>query len=71
MVTSYTDPMLWGVIDAIGGLTYLIRVSFIGLVGYLDEIPPGFKRVLRYVPAAVLGALVLPSLITLGALPAL
>lgn len=65
MVTSHSDPALWGLIVVIGVATYLIRVSFIGLFGYLDDIPPRLERALRYVPAAVLAALVLPSFITL------
>jgi branched-subunit amino acid transport protein len=66
MVTSYTDPTLWGVILAIGALTYLIRLSFIALFGYVEEIPAGLERALRYVPAAVLAALVFPSFITVA-----
>jgi branched-subunit amino acid transport protein len=67
MATSYADPTLWGVIVVIGVATYLIRVSFIGLFGYLGDVPPSVERALRYVPAAVLAALVLPSFITLEA----
>ncbi len=66
MATSYADPMLWGAIVVIGILTYLIRLSFIGLFGYLDDIPSALERPLRYVPAAVLAALVVPALVTLG-----
>ncbi|WP_324664472.1 AzlD domain-containing protein [Haloarcula sediminis] len=65
MATSYSGPVIWGLIALIGAVTFLIRLSFIGLFGYLDEIPPQVKRGLRFVPAAVLAALVLPSLITL------
>lgn len=65
MATSYADVAIWGVILVIGVLTFLIRFSFIGLVGYLDEIPPWLERALRYVPAAVLAALVVPSLVTI------
>jgi branched-subunit amino acid transport protein len=65
MATSYADPAIWGVIVVIGLVTFLIRFSFIGLVGYLDEIPPQLERALRYVPAAVLAALVLPSFVTI------
>ena len=65
MATSYAGPVIWGLILVIGILTFLIRVSFIGLFGYLDEIPPQVERGLRFVPAAVLAALVLPSFITL------
>jgi branched-subunit amino acid transport protein len=66
MVTSYSDPTVWAVIVAIGILTYLIRLSFIALFGYVDEIPPRLARALRYVPAAVLAALVLPSFLSLS-----
>lgn len=65
MGTSYSEPVIWALVVVIGVLTFLIRLSFIGLFGYLDEIPTRIKRVLRFVPAAVLAALVLPSFITL------
>ncbi len=67
MATSYGDPLIWAVIVVVGVLTYAIRFSFIGLFGYLDEIPPRLERPLRYVPAAVLAALVLPAFVTLDA----
>jgi len=66
MAASYSDPALWLAIAVIGVLTYLIRLSFIGLFGYLDDIPPALERPLRYVPAAVLAALVVPALLTSG-----
>lgn len=66
MATSYSGPIIWGLIVVIGMLTFLIRLSFIGLFGYLDEIPGQIERGLRFVPAAVLAALVLPSFITLS-----
>jgi len=65
MTTSYADPIIWVLICVIGVLTFLIRLSFIGLFGYLDEIPEPVERGLRFVPAGVLAALVFPSLITL------
>lgn len=65
MATSYGDPIIWALILAIGVVTFLIRLSFIGLFGYLDEIPPQVERGLRFVPAAVLAALVAPSFVTL------
>ena len=64
MATSYSGPVVWGLIVVIGVLTFLIRLSFIGLFGYLDEIPPQLADALRFVPAAVLAALVLPSFLT-------
>nr|WP_208288618.1 AzlD domain-containing protein [Halobacterium sp. R2-5] len=43
--------------------TYLLRVSFVALFGRLDDVPPRAKRVLSFVPPAVLAALVLPELV--------
>lgn len=67
MVTSYADPVLWAVVVTIGVLTYAIRLSFVALFGYVEDIPRGVERALRYVPAAVLAALVLPAFVTLDA----
>lgn len=67
MVTSYTDPLVWGLILVIGVCTYLIRLSFLAVFGRVDEIPQRVERILRYVPAAVLAALVVPSFVTLEA----
>lgn len=66
MATSYGGPVVWGLILVIGVATFLIRLSFIGLFGYLDEIPPQIEHGLRFVPAAVLAALVVPSFVTLA-----
>jgi branched-subunit amino acid transport protein len=56
---------IWGAIVAIGVVTFLIRVSFIALFGRLDTVPPRVERALRFVPAAVLSALVAPALVTI------
>lgn len=52
---------IWGII--IGGMvvTYAIRLSFIALVPQ-DRMPDLFRRSLRYVPPAVLAALITPEL---------
>jgi branched-subunit amino acid transport protein len=47
---------------AIGGATFLMRLSFIGLAGRYN-LPPWGQRALRYVPVAVLAALVAPDLL--------
>jgi branched-subunit amino acid transport protein len=60
-----TSPRAWAAIAAIGVLTYAIRLSFIHLFGRIDEVPARIQRPLRYVPPAVLAALVLPDLMTL------
>ncbi len=54
---------LWLVVVAAAVGTYLLRVSFVGLFGRLDDVPPRAKRVLSFVPPAVLAALVLPELV--------
>ncbi|MFC7187131.1 AzlD domain-containing protein [Halorubrum yunnanense] len=57
---------VWIAILLIGVATYGFRLSFIHLFGRIDEVPAAIKRPLRYVPPAVLAALVLPDLVTLG-----
>jgi branched-subunit amino acid transport protein len=53
---------VWTVILALGIGTYLIRFSFLGLVG--DRPVPGWAmRLLRYVPVAVLPALAAPLVV--------
>ena len=60
------SPRAWVAIVAIGAITYGIRLSFIHLFGRIDGVPTRVQRPLRYVPPAVLAALVLPDLVTLG-----
>jgi branched-subunit amino acid transport protein len=53
---------IWVVIVAVGIGTYLIRYSFLGIVG--DRALPGWAlRALRYVPVAVMPALVAPLVV--------
>ncbi|OYR39277.1 branched-chain amino acid ABC transporter permease [Halorubrum sp. Ib24] len=59
------SPRVWVAILLIGIATYGFRLSFIHLFGRIDEVPARVKRPLRYVPPAVLAALVLPDLVTL------
>jgi branched-subunit amino acid transport protein len=49
----------WIVIVALAVGTYLIRLSFLGLIGNRD-LPPWVLRHLRYTPVAVLPAIVTP-----------
>ena len=56
------DPTIWGVIVALGIVTYLIRFSFIGLMSG-RETPPWALRLLRFVPVTVLPALVAPIIL--------
>ncbi|WP_299026359.1 AzlD domain-containing protein [uncultured Thermanaerothrix sp.] len=55
---------VWWVILALGGLTYLTRLSFITLWRHL-RLPDWTQRALYFVPVAVLSAIVVPELVTL------
>ena len=53
---------LWAVIAVVGALNYLSRLSFIALFAR-RSMPPLLARALRYVPAAMLTALILPMVV--------
>jgi branched-subunit amino acid transport protein len=53
---------LWLTVAAIGLLTFVTRLSFIGALGKA-RVPERVERALRFVPIAVLSALILPSLV--------
>ena len=56
------DVAIWVTIIGVGIGTYLIRFSFIGLVG--DRQFPGWAmRLLRYVPVAVMPAIAVPLVV--------
>ncbi len=56
------DTAVWTTIIALGVGTFLIRFSFMGLVGS-RELPPWLVRHLRYVPVAILPGLVAPLVV--------
>ncbi len=53
---------LWGVIFAVGLLNYLSRLSFIAVFAR-RSMPPLLARALKFVPAAMLTALILPMIV--------
>ncbi|WP_458206113.1 AzlD domain-containing protein [Haladaptatus sp. NG-SE-30] len=61
--TEFGTGTLWLIIIAAGIGTYAIRLSFIIFFGRLDDIPERVEQALRFVPAAVLSALVVPQLV--------
>lgn len=63
-MTKYGPLAIWTAIVAIGIATFAIRLSFIFLFGRIDDVPPKLELALRFVPPAVLAALVVPSLVT-------
>ncbi len=53
---------LWITIILMGVVTYCLRLSLIALLGRF-EVPPLVSRGLRFVPPAVLSAIILPELV--------
>ena len=56
---SYSDGAIWALILAIGLGTFLIRFSFLGLIG-ARKMPAWVLRHLRYAPVAVIPGLIAP-----------
>jgi branched-subunit amino acid transport protein len=52
----------WIVILVVGALNYLSRLSFIALFAHI-EMPPFVARALRFVPATMLTAIVVPAVV--------
>ena len=60
-----TTIALWLILLCIGILTYATRLSFILLFGRV-EVPVFLQHALRFVPIAVLSAIILPALLING-----
>ena len=58
-MTGFSDLQIWLIIIALGIGTFLIRFSFLGLVGDRD-LPPFVVRLLRYTAVAIIPGLVAP-----------
>ena len=56
---SYSATEIWVLIAAMAVGTFLIRFSFLGLIGD-RPLPPIILRLLRYTPAAVIPGMVAP-----------
>jgi branched-subunit amino acid transport protein len=61
-MTTFTPGFIWLLIVVIGVGTFLIRLSFLALLGRLQRIPDWGTRILRLIPAAVLAAIAAPAL---------
>jgi branched-subunit amino acid transport protein len=58
-----SDLVVWTAIAAIAVGTFAIRGSFIGLFSVIDAVPRRIELLLGFVPAAVLAALAVPSIV--------
>ncbi len=56
---TYSDAQIWLIIALLGVGTFLIRFSFLGLIGN-RELPEWVLRHLRYTAVAILPAMVAP-----------
>jgi branched-subunit amino acid transport protein len=56
---------VWLLLIGMGLVTYAIRLSLIVLIGRVD-VPPLIQRALRFVPPAVLSAIIFPELLRPG-----
>jgi len=56
---TYSAVEIWAIIAMLGLGTYLIRFSFLGLIGN-RPMPPIVLKLLRYTPVAVLPGMVAP-----------
>jgi branched-subunit amino acid transport protein len=61
-MTRHGTAVVWAIIAAIAVGTWLIRLSFLALLGRIGVIPPLLLRILRLIPVAVLAAIVAPAL---------
>lgn len=59
---GYSDSTIWLVIVILGIGTYLIRWSFLGVVGD-RPVPEWAQRILRYTAVSVLPALIAPLIV--------
>lgn len=56
---------LWAMVLIVGALNYLSRLSFIAFFAR-REMPPLLARALKFVPAAMLTALIVPMIVSPG-----
>ncbi len=61
-MTTLSPTLIWILLGGAGLGTWLIRLSFIALLGRTAAIPDLAMRILRLIPAAVLAAIVTPSI---------
>ena len=61
-MTNWSDPAIWGIIAALGIGTFMIRFSFLGLLGD-RAFPAWVLRHLRYTTVTILPALITPMVI--------
>jgi branched-subunit amino acid transport protein len=59
---GFDSTSAWTIIPVVGIGTYGLRLSFLVIFGWLDDLPTIVERILQLVPPAVFAALVIPAL---------
>ena len=60
---SAAPSLVWTAVLAIALGTWAFRVSFVFLFGYVEEVPAWVDRTLRFIPPAVIAAIIAPRLL--------
>ena len=60
-----SDLSVWPLIAVIGVGTFLVRFSSFPLAEQLNQLPPRGQHALELLPAAILAALIVPSVVTI------
>jgi branched-subunit amino acid transport protein len=63
MASAPDTTVFWALALVLGVATFAIRLSFIEVFHHVDSIPGWLENVLRYVPAAVLAAILVPRVV--------
>jgi branched-subunit amino acid transport protein len=58
---TLSQPVIWGIIAALGLGTFGLRYSFLGMIGR-RQLPDWALRLLRYTPVAVIPGLMAPQI---------
>jgi branched-subunit amino acid transport protein len=59
---TYSTWQIWGIIAGLGLGSYLLRLSFLGIVGNRD-LPPWVLRHLRYTAVAIMPGMITPLIL--------
>lgn len=63
-MASAPDPAFyWGLVAVLAVGTFFVRLSFLEVFTWLESVPDWLERALRYVPAAVLAAILVPRVV--------
>lgn len=71
MTTEYDPTTIWVIFSIVGLGAFVLRSSFIFLIGRLKDVPARVRGVLRFVPPAVLAALVVQAVLSLSLEPSI